>query len=75
MRSLLYCRQLRLTLTRSVSEVAQPLPRLRFGLVWIRTISTAGSIRRWSAILIVAAIATVVLPAPRVWAAGPESAA
>jgi len=32
-------------LTRSASEVAKSLPRLRFGLVWIGTISTADSIR------------------------------
>ena len=41
---ILYCPRLRLTLTRSVREVAKSLSRLRFGLVWIRTISTAGSI-------------------------------
>jgi len=40
----LYCSRLRLTLTRSASEVAKSLPRLRFGLVWIGTISTADSI-------------------------------
>ena len=35
---------LRPTLTRSVSEVSKSLPRLRFGLVRIVTISTAGGI-------------------------------
>ncbi len=30
--------------TRSASEVAKSLPHLRFGLVWIGTISTADSI-------------------------------
>jgi len=42
----LYCSRLRLTLTRSASEVAKSLPRLRFGLVWIGTISTADSIAK-----------------------------
>ena len=42
----LYCSRLPLTLTRSVSEVAKSLPRLRFGLIWIVTTSTASSIAR-----------------------------
>ena len=40
----LYCSRLRLTLTRSVSEVRKSLPRLFFALVWIVTISTPSNI-------------------------------
>ena len=40
----LYCPRLLMALTRSASEGVNPLPRLRFGLVWNVPLLAAGSI-------------------------------